>query len=175
MNINLINLVFGIGTILMQLVIIKLIITIVFHKKLCDLKCNVWCSKNAMKIAFFVALIATLGSLFYSIVVGWEPCELCWYQRIFLYPQVLLLGFAAWGKSAYGKLYAIWLSGIGAVIAFYQVLLQFNTSEAVLSVCSFASQDCSAIKILEFGYITFPVMSLTVFVLIFILAYTWRK
>src|SRR3989338_8612975 len=59
-----------------------------------------WVSKNALPLTFIVSLTAVLGSLFYSEIIGFEPCVLCWWQRIFLYPIVIIAGTALWrGKS----------------------------------------------------------------------------
>src|SRR3989344_9597668 len=55
--------------------------------------------KNGIALAFFVSLSATVISLFYSDVVGFEPCKLCWFQRIFMYPQILILGLAWFRKD----------------------------------------------------------------------------
>ena len=51
-------------------------------------------SKNAFLFAFFVALVAGVGSFLYSNIIGYIPCSLCWWQRIFLFPQIILLGMA---------------------------------------------------------------------------------
>src|SRR5262245_61865647 len=54
---------------------------------------------NAFLLAFLTSLISTLGSLYYSDVRGFEPCKFCWFQRIFMYPQALLLGIALYRKD----------------------------------------------------------------------------
>ncbi|MEK7067519.1 MAG: disulfide bond formation protein B, partial [Patescibacteria group bacterium] len=69
-----------------------------------------WFSQQGIKFAFIIALLATLGSLFYSEVAGFEPCKLCWYQRIFMYPQVLLWGIAWWKKDKHIADYAVSLA-----------------------------------------------------------------
>src|SRR3989338_1800847 len=54
--------------------------------------------KRATLLAFLAGLGAVLGSLYYSNIVGYTPCVLCWYQRYLMFPQVLILGLAAWKK-----------------------------------------------------------------------------
>lgn len=123
-------------------------------------------NKNGLLAAFAIALTATLGSLFYSEAAGFTPCELCWYQRIFMYPQVLLLGLAAWRRDKNVAPYAILLSGAGAAIAAYHYYLQLGG--AAVSSCSVVgySVSCAQRFAMQFGYITIPMMSLTAFLMI---------
>ena len=79
---------------------------------------------GALWLAFAVALTATAGSLYFSEVAGLEPCTLCWYQRIAMYPLALILGVAAWRGDWGVRRYAAPLAAIGAVVATYHVALQ---------------------------------------------------
>src|SRR3989344_3514860 len=79
---------------------------------------------QSLFLAFMIALGATLGSLFYSEVAGFVPCSLCWWQRLFLYPQVLILGFGLWKKDSRVWNCVLGLSVIGALIAVYNTYLQ---------------------------------------------------
>lgn len=125
-------------------------------------------TKNALAFSFIVALTATLGSLFYSEIAGYEPCKLCWFQRIFMYPQTILLGLA-WLKKDYGiALYSIVLSAIGVLITAYHYLLQIGLVPSVNCSVVGYSVSCSQRFVMQFGYITIPMMSLTVFSLIII-------
>ena len=69
--------------------------------------------------------MATVSSLFLSEIAGFPPCKLCWYQRIFMYPQVIVLGVGYLLNDLKARLMAIILSGIGAAIAIYHILVQF--------------------------------------------------
>ena len=71
-------------------------------------------------LAWVVALVATLGSLYLSEVLGYRPCKLCWYQRIAMYPLALTLGLAAFRDDLRVRIYAIPLAAIGAAVALYQ-------------------------------------------------------
>ncbi len=123
-------------------------------------------------ISFFIALSAMLGSLYFSDVVGWEPCVLCWYQRIAMYPLVVIFALGVWRQDLSAKIYGLALASIGLLISGYQIYLQVmvGTGQTLSSFCSTLSAvDCSKVYLFEFGYITFPVMSATAFLLIIVL------
>lgn len=121
--------------------------------------------KNALVFAFLVALIATLGSLFYSEIAHYEPCKLCWFQRIFMYPQAILLAIAWHKKDTKFSDYSLHLSVIGAVIAGYHYLLQLSLVPSLPCSAVGYSVSCSQRFVLEFGYITIPLMAFTAFLL----------
>jgi disulfide bond formation protein DsbB len=130
--------------------------------------------KNGLKLAFLVALVATLGSLFYSEVAGFEPCKLCWFQRIFMYPLAVLLGLALIKKDEHFTFYPIWLAAIGAVISIYHNAIYngivIESSQSVFQCQPFGNgASCLNNYVLEFGYITIPMMALTAFSLIILL------
>lgn len=122
--------------------------------------------RKAILFSFIVALIATLGSLFFSEIAGFEPCKLCWFQRILMYPQVILLAIAFLKKDKNIADYSIALSTIGAVIAAYHYYLQVGGTQIFPCSTVGYSVSCSQKFILQFGYITIPMMSLTAFLLI---------
>lgn len=80
--------------------------------------------RNALLLAFawLVALVATLGSLYYSEVRNFIPCTLCWYQRIAMYPLVFVLGIATWKNDAQIRPYALTLSLLGLFWSSYHLL-----------------------------------------------------
>lgn len=80
--------------------------------------------RNALLLAFawLVALVATLGSLYYSEVRNFIPCTLCWYQRIAMYPLVFILGIATWKNDAQIRPYALTLSLLGLFWSSYHLL-----------------------------------------------------
>ncbi|GIW26922.1 MAG: 2-oxoglutarate dehydrogenase [Meiothermus sp.] len=80
--------------------------------------------RNALLLAFawLVALVATLGSLYYSEVRNFIPCTLCWYQRIAMYPLVLILGIATWRNDVHIRPYALTLSLVGLFWSSYHLL-----------------------------------------------------
>ncbi len=123
-------------------------------------------SKRAILISFIAALFATLGSLAYSDIFGYNPCKLCWIQRIFMYPNVIILGIALWKKDTGVALYSMVLAGIGGIIAFYHYLTQLGFDPLNLPCSAVGySESCAKVFVLTFGYITIPVMALSAFIL----------
>ena len=120
-------------------------------------------------LAFVVAATATVGSLYLSEVVHLIPCTFCWYQRIAMYPLVVLLGIAAWRQDHGIRIYAATLASIGAVIAAYHRLIQVFPDLSGSS-CS-TGVPCTAAYFTEFGFVTIPYMALSSFLLI--LALLW--
>ena len=119
---------------------------------------------GALWLAFLVALTATAGSLYFSQVALLEPCSLCWYQRIAMYPLVLILGLAAWRADTGIRRYVAPLAAIGALIAAYHVVLQRLPGLPTVS-CSLTA-PCSAIELERFGFVTIPFMALVAFLAI---------
>ncbi|MBW5444867.1 disulfide bond formation protein B [Cohnella sp. CFH 77786] len=124
--------------------------------------------------AFIVSLTATGGSLFLSEVMGYIPCQLCWFQRIFMYPLVLLLGRAAIRDDRGIAGYALPLSVIGAVIASYHYAEQKIPGLADIAPCT-AGVPCNTDYLDWFGIITIPLMALTAFLLIIAFLLLSRK
>lgn len=117
--------------------------------------------------AWVVAITATLGSLFYSEVMNFVPCSLCWYQRIFMYPLTIILGIAVYYNEVSIKKYILAVSIIGWLIALYHVLLQKIPAMKVLEPCK-QGIPCTVDYVNYFGFITIPMLSLTAFTLIII-------
>lgn len=124
--------------------------------------------RNGIIYSCLVALSSTLGSLYYSEIAGLPPCDLCWYQRIFMYSLVFMLGYAMLRKDGKKIIpYAILHSLVGGAIALFHVLIQF--SQKIAATCSFdVSVSCSDQYFVEYGYISIPVIALTAFLLILI-------
>ena len=129
--------------------------------------------KNALVFAFIVAITATLGSLFYSEVMGYEPCKLCWLQRIFMYPLAVLFGIALVKNDRNIADYSIALGMIGAPIALYHYILQMGNFAATCGIDS--SIPCTIKYSVAYGYITIPMMALTAFILVITLMYLIKR
>ncbi len=121
-------------------------------------------ASKAYPLAFLVALGALLSSLYYSNVVGLIPCELCWYQRLFFYPQVIVLCIALLNKDFRVQKYTYYiiltLSVIGALIAGYHYYGQIFDPSTLPCGITQAESLCAQIPFKTFGYITIPMMSL---------------
>lgn len=125
-------------------------------------------------LGFIISLVATAGSLFYSNIMGYVPCKLCWFQRIFMYPQPILFLIAMNIKNNDFKSIipnSLILSVIGFFIAGYHYLLQINVLTS--SGCDVVgySTNCSEFFSLSYGFITIPMMSFIAFTLLIILSY----
>lgn len=127
-----------------------------------------WLKRNALYLAWVVSLIATGGSLYFSEVAGFLPCKLCWFQRIFMYPQVILLGIAAYRGDRSIIRYALPLSAIGGLISLYHNLEIWFPKLAEVAPCT-AGVPCNVDYLNWYGFITIPLMALVAFILITIL------
>lgn len=129
--------------------------------------------KNGLVMALIVALASTLGSLFYSEILGFDPCRLCWYQRILMYPLVIILGVAVKNKAQDVGKYVIPLGVVGGAIAAFHYYSQFTTQ---ITVCgSLNAVDCSVRYTFEYGFITIPMMALVGFILIIAAVHVVKK
>ncbi len=123
--------------------------------------------------AWGLALVATSGSLYLSEVVGFVPCSLCWYQRIAMYPLVLVLGAGmVTGESGVWR-YALPLPVVGFVISLYHVIVQHRPTLDLVPCGS--GPPCSGRYVAVFGYVTIPVMAGSAFLLIAMLLLTIRS
>jgi len=115
-------------------------------------------------LALATALVATLTSLYFSLVLLWPPCDLCWYQRICMYPLVPILAVSVWRKSADTEAYVLPLALVGAGFALYHYLIQKTTLFAP-PIC-LSGVSCTTDNLNLFGFITIPLLSFVAFVLI---------
>lgn len=126
-------------------------------------------NETFLLIAWTVSLIATLGSLFYSEIVGYTPCELCWIQRIFMYPLVIIFGVALIKRELKIALPGFVMSLIGLAIAVYHYSLQ--KVPALQGTAGFCGDiPCNLQYVNYFGFITIPFLSLTAFLIITVIA-----
>lgn len=115
-----------------------------------------------LKILFLIALVATLGSLYFSEVLKYPPCVLCWYQRICMYPLVLIFGAAIWTDDNKFLKFSFPLSLIGLLIGAYHNLLYYNIIPDSITPCT-QGVSCTSKQIEILGFITIPLLSLVSF------------
>lgn len=124
-------------------------------------------SKHGLKFAFLISLGAVFTTLFYSYYAGYAACDLCWFQRVFMYPQVILLGLAWWKGDRKIVDYAIPLAWFGTAFALYHNYIYYGgTSFLPCNASTGGVSLCLKNYINEFGFITIPIMSLTAFILL---------
>lgn len=123
-------------------------------------------------LAFIVAAVAMLGSLYYSEVAGFLPCRLCWYQRILMYPLVSITLVGALRRDDYLPGYVLPLSILGMCVSTYHYLMEKGVVPAS-TTCS-ADVPCNITYVNYFGFITIAFMALVAFTLItLIMLGTW--
>jgi len=122
--------------------------------------------------AFIVAAIATGGSLFFSQVAHFQPCELCWFQRICMYPLSILLLILAWHGDNRTARYLLPLPIVGAGVSFYHMLIGYGAISEPVACQQSAAGGC-AINWLalpsvhaSFGYLQIETLALTAFLLL---------
>jgi len=120
--------------------------------------------RSAIVFAWFVALVATLGSLYLSEIRQIEPCMLCWYQRIAMYPLVIVLGVALLRRDGDVWKTVLPLSLIGACTAAYHIAVQWIPSIEVTQCAT--SAPCSLRYFVLYGWVTIPAMAGAAFLLI---------
>ena len=120
------------------------------------------------KIGLIIAVTATSGSLFYSEIMHLPPCNLCWYQRIFMYPLIIMF-VAAHLQKKRNDSEILTMSSLGFFLSGYHYLLQ--RTQLPTSWCTGVgySVSCSEIFEMSYGYITIPLMAMTAFGLIAII------
>ncbi len=112
-------------------------------------------------LAFVLTVAGSALTLVYSEMFGFVPCGLCWMQRVFLYPQVFILALAVWYKQHFAAGYGLLLSVLGLSIAAYQHYLQMGGRELV--TCPTSGGDCATRFLFEYGFVTFPLLSVMLF------------
>ena len=124
--------------------------------------------EHGLVLMLAVAVLGTGGSLYLSDVAGWTPCKLCWIQRIFLYPQVVLLGIAIWRRDKTVAWHILALSVIGLLFAKLhygeQVWAALHPADPSVP-CDASGTSCASTPFFRFGYITIPMMAATAFAL----------
>ena len=124
--------------------------------------------------AWLVASVATLGSLFFSEVMMFPPCVFCWYQRICMYPLVVILSAGLFPVSKSVIKFSAPLALIGWVIAVYHNLLYYNILPESAAPCV-RGISCTTVYIEWLGFITIPLLSLLAFSAILILLFLTNK
>lgn len=129
---------------------------------------------KSLLFSWIVSLVATLGSLFFSEVLHYVPCTLCWYQRILMYPLTIILGVAFYfGDRAVYK-YGLPIAIIGMAFSFYHYSLQKIPFLQKFEMCT-SGIPCSGEYINLLGFITIPFLAFLAFTLIAISMMIIRK
>ncbi|MEI7688810.1 MAG: disulfide bond formation protein B [Candidatus Nomurabacteria bacterium] len=175
--VDIVNKILSIGTIFLQLFIVSILVALIFFRKR-DNSYLILVKKYTFIMGFFAALGAFTLSLFYSNIVGFPPCELCWIQRIFLYPQLILFGMELYKRDRSIVDFSIVFASIGSIVSMYHIYVENGGTKGLacanISTTSATQISCATRYIYEFGYITMPIMSLTLSLFIIIILINYK-
>lgn len=164
---TLINSFLSYGTLFSHVVLVILVLAFIFRKSWgATIVYHV--GRHALVLGLLVSLAAIVGSLLYSEVIGYEPCLLCWWQRVFIYPNFVLFLVAISKKTRNVFDYILPLGIIASIIAAYQSYA--NLGGGSILPCTAEGGACSKVYVLEFGYITIPLMGLTIAVYLIVVS-----
>jgi len=121
--------------------------------------------------AFVVAGTATLGSLFFSEVMQLPPCTLCWYQRVFMYPLVVIFGVSYVIQDRRSLFYSAPLIVVGWGTATYHLLLYYQIIPESFAPCV-QGVSCTSRQIEWWGFVTIPLLSFLAFTALLFLCWT---
>jgi len=119
-------------------------------------------SRVLVNFAWVQSFAAMVGSLYFSQILQYPPCVLCWYQRIAMYPIVLIIPVGIFLKDKHLPYYVLPLSIIGVLIAAYHNLLYWNIIPEAITPCM-AGVSCTTQYIEWFGFVTIPFLSFMAF------------
>ena len=125
-------------------------------------------------LAWLIATVSTLGSLFFSNVMEFAPCVLCWYQRICLFPLVILLARGLFPLDRQVVRYALPLTAVGWLLAAYHNLLYAGVIPASMQPCS-KGVSCTEEYIELFGLLSIPLLALLSFTALMGILITLKK
>lgn len=148
------------GVVLLQVLLIAALLAYLFTSKnpITFLPRSV--RAHLIPIAFVVTLGMAALTLYFEYAFGYLPCELCWWQRVFLFPQIILFGLASYKRDRSIIDYSLVLSGIGFLIGVFNYALLYAPS---LAPCPAVGVSCAKVYFLVFGYVTFPLWAVTGF------------
>ncbi|MEQ8664880.1 MAG: disulfide bond formation protein B [Rhodospirillales bacterium] len=121
-------------------------------------------------LAWLIAFASTLGALYIGEVLGQTPCQLCWYQRIAMFPLAVVLGIACFRDDFSVRQYAIPIAFAGLAVALWHNLLYFDVVSESIQPCD-ETVSCSGEIMMILGWVPIPVLSLAAFGLILIFSF----
>ena len=159
--IHYLNIFLGFGAIILQILSILTLILLFFGPK--KNKFLDYVDKHFLVLSFLISLFASVFPLVYSEIIGFLPCTLCWWQRVFMFPTLFLFGTALWDKDRKVVRYAASLLSIGFLISVYQTFFYYFGGSSSLP-CDVSGVSCYQRLVSEFGgYISIPMLALTTF------------
>lgn len=162
MFLSVFNNIYSLGVLVTVFISVITLVALAFFKN----EKNGWLSyvkNNALNLYLTLLIIASLGSLYYSEFADFTPCKLCWWQRIFIFPQIVLILLAKFKKQGLSTIndvwnYLTWMTGFGLFISMLHNYVYYFGKEN--SVTCDAAASCKAYYVYEFGFVTIPFMAL---------------
>jgi disulfide bond formation protein DsbB len=129
----------------------------------------------AFYFGFLISLGAIALSLFYSNVIGFPVCELCYLQRIFIYPQFILFGMELYKRDRSIVDFSMAFALLGILTSIYHIYIEHGgTSGLPCAAPSATEVSCATRYVFEFSYVTIPVMALTASLFILLLMVNYK-
>lgn len=164
----------GAGVVLMQIAIVLIACNLLFFRTHTNVFL-VFFEKYTFIFGFLTGLGSMVVSLWYSGVIGFPPCELCWMQRIFLYPQLILFGMELWKRDRTIINHSLALAFVGSLISIFHIYIENGGGSSLACVTGTATEVSCAIRyVYQFSYVTIPIMALTASVFIIFLLVNYR-
>jgi len=175
--VEVVNKILALGTIFLQIVILLIAINFIFNRSR-ENKILLFFKKNTFYFGFLISLGSVVLSLFYSEIVGFPPCELCWIQRIFLYPQLILFTMELYKKDRSIIDFSLVFAILGSIVSIYHIFVESGIAEGPACADPLnGGVSCAVRYIYEFGYVTMPIMALTLslFIISILLNYKYMN
>lgn len=157
-SIHYFNIFVGVGAILLQVLAVVSLFMLFFgprKNKFLD-----FIDRHVLELGLFISVSGMVFSLVYSEIINYAACYLCWWARVFLYPQVVLFAIALWNKDRKVIKYSAPLSFLGVLVSLYHNFGYYFTEKS--GPCDASGVSCYQQFVHEFGgYISIPTLSLT--------------
>lgn len=162
MNVQTMNLVFGSLAALVNAFVVVTLLLWLFSRQDLFVKFRDMVGPNALWIGFAVAAVTMAGSLYYSEYVNFEPCKLCWFQRIALYPMTIIMLVAALRKDVLVKFYVVPVLVVGALVSIYHYQYEwFPGQESTFCSVVPGETPCNVTWFRSFGFMSLAYMALS--------------
>lgn len=156
------NVFLGMGVIILQVLSVLALILLIFFRKTGNFYLD-FIKNNFLLLGFLISVFSSLFPMVYSEIIGFVPCSLCWWQRVFMFPVMFLFGVALWVKDNKVARYVAPILSVGFAISLYQNFFYYFGESSNLP-CDASGVSCYQRLVSEFGgYISIPMMALTAF------------
>ncbi len=165
----------SLSVLVMQILCVVLAVTMLFIKNR-DNTISIFFKKNTFYFGFIVSIGAVAVSLFYSNIIGFPVCELCYLQRIFIYPQLILFGMELYKRDRTIVYFSIAFALLGVITSLYHIYIEHGgTAGLPCASPSSGAVSCATRYVYELSYISIPMMALTTSLFILLLLINFKR